>query len=66
MTAVPVAAVAAAMSTLLRGVRSIGERANALLMIRFKARRRVSLDPNRIGAITAALVLLQHENSRTI
>jgi DDE superfamily endonuclease len=52
---------------LLRGVRGIGERANALLTIRFKALRRVSLDPWRIGAITAAaLVLLHHENDRTI
>ena len=52
---------------LLRGVRGIGERANALLTVRFKALRRVSLDPYRIGAITAAaLVLLHHENDRTI
>jgi DDE superfamily endonuclease len=52
---------------LLRGIRGIGERANALLIVRFKALRRVSLDPNRIGAITAAaLVLLHHENNRTI
>jgi hypothetical protein len=52
---------------LLRGVRSIGERANALLIVRFKALRRVSLDPYRIGAITAAsLVLLHHENGRTL
>jgi hypothetical protein len=52
---------------LLRGVRGIGERANALLIVRFKALRRVSLDPGRIGAITAAaLVLLHHENNRTL
>jgi DDE superfamily endonuclease len=52
---------------LLRGVRGIGERANALLIMRFKALRRISLDPWRIGAITAAaLVLLHHENDRTI
>lgn len=52
---------------LLRGLRGIGERANALLTVRFKALRRVSLDPSRIGAITAAaLVLLHHENDRTI
>ncbi|MGH3392606.1 MAG: transposase family protein, partial [Actinomadura sp.] len=52
---------------LLRGVRGIGERANALLIVRFKALRRISLDPGRIGAITsAALVLLHHENRRTI
>jgi hypothetical protein len=50
-----------------RGVRGIGERANALLIVRFKALRRVTLDPNRIGAITrAALVLLHHDNARTI
>jgi hypothetical protein len=52
---------------LLRGIRGIGERANALLIVRFKALRRVSLDPGRIGAITrAALVLLHHENKRSI
>ncbi len=51
---------------LIRGIRGIGERANALLIVRFKALRRVSLDPWRIGAITsAALVLLHHENNRT-
>lgn len=52
---------------LIRGIRGIGERANALLIMRFKALRRVSLDPWRIGAIiAAALVLLHHENDRTI
>jgi hypothetical protein len=52
---------------LLRGVRGVGERANALLTARFKALRRVSLDPWRIGKITqAALVLLHHENDWTI
>jgi hypothetical protein len=52
---------------LIRGIRGIGERANALLIVRFKALRRVSLDPWRIGAITsAALVLLHHENDRTV
>jgi hypothetical protein len=51
---------------LLRGTRALGERANALLIMRFKALRRVSLDPWRIGAIIqAALVLLHHENNRT-
>jgi hypothetical protein len=51
---------------LLRGLRGIDERANALLTVRFKALRRISLDPWRIGAITAAaLVLLHHENDRT-
>jgi hypothetical protein len=52
---------------LLCGVRGIGERANALLIVRFEALRRVSLDPWRIGTIVAAaLVLLHHENDRTI
>jgi hypothetical protein len=52
---------------LVRGNRGIGERANAPLIMRFKALRRVSLDPWRIGAITAAaLVLLHHESDRTI
>jgi hypothetical protein len=39
---------------LVRGVRSIGERANALLIMRFNTLRRISLDPWRIGAITRA------------
>ncbi len=53
-------------NALIRGIRGIGERANALLIMRFKAMRRVSLCPWRIGAITAAaLVLLHHENHRT-
>jgi hypothetical protein len=48
-------------------VRGIGERANALLVMRFTALRRVSLYPWRIGAIiAAALVLLHHENNRTL
>jgi hypothetical protein len=52
---------------LIRGIRGIGERADALLIVRFKALRRVSLAPWRIGAISvAALVLLHHENDRTI
>lgn len=51
---------------LIRGVRGIAERANSLLKTTFKALRRVSLDPWRIGAITrAALVLLQLEHGRT-
>jgi hypothetical protein len=50
----------------LRGTRALGERANTLLTKRFKALRRGSLGPWRIGAITqAALVLLHHENNRT-
>ncbi|MEU7917001.1 HARBI1 family protein [Microbispora bryophytorum] len=47
---------------LLRGLRGVGERANALLTVTFKALRRVSLDPWRIGKIIrAALVLLHRE-----
>jgi hypothetical protein len=52
---------------LLRGAHGIGERVSAVVIVRFKALRRVSLDPDRIGAIiSAALVLLHHENNRTI
>jgi DDE superfamily endonuclease len=47
-------------------LRSIGERANSLLKVTFKALRNVSLDPWRIGAIvTAALVLLHFDHTRT-
>jgi hypothetical protein len=46
--------------------RAPAERGNSLLKITFKALRRVSLCPWRIGAITAAaLVLLHHEHGRT-
>ncbi|MEO3781751.1 transposase family protein [Actinocorallia sp. B10E7] len=52
---------------LLRGLRGVGERANALLTVTFKALRRVSLDPWRIGRITrAALVLLYQEHNWTL
>jgi hypothetical protein len=52
---------------LLRGLRGVGERANALLTVTFKALRRVSLDPWRIGKITqAALVLLYREHDWTL
>jgi hypothetical protein len=52
---------------LLRGLRGVGERANALLTVTFKALRRVSLDPWRIGKIIqAALVLLNHEHNWTM
>lgn len=55
-----------AYNRLVRGVHGIAERANSLLKTTFKALRRVSLDPWRIGAITAAaLVLLQLEHGRT-
>jgi hypothetical protein len=47
-------------------LRSQAERANSLLKTTFKALRRVSLCPWRIGAITAAaLVLLHQEHDRT-
>jgi hypothetical protein len=45
---------------------AVAERGNSLLKTTFKALRRVSLCPWRIGAITAAaLVLLHHEHERT-
>jgi DDE superfamily endonuclease len=51
----------------IRGVHGIGERANSLLKTTFKALRRVSLCPWRIGAITrAALVLLHLEHDRLL
>jgi hypothetical protein len=47
-------------------VRAPAERGNSLLKTTFKALRRVSLRPWRIGAITAAaLVLLHHVHGRT-
>jgi hypothetical protein len=46
--------------------RAPAERGNSLLRTTFKALRRVSLCPWRIGAITAAaLVLLHHQHDRT-
>ena len=46
--------------------RALAERGNSLLKTTFKALRRVSLRPWRIGAITAAaLVLLHHMHDRT-
>jgi hypothetical protein len=46
--------------------RAPAERGNSLLKTTFKALRRISLCPWRIGAITAAaLVLLHHEHGRT-
>lgn len=48
------------------GLRAIGERANALLKMTFKALRNISLDPWRIGKIVAAaLVLLHVDHART-
>ncbi len=47
-------------------IRAPAERGNSLLKTTFKALRRVSLCPWRIGAITAAaLVLLHHQHGRT-
>jgi hypothetical protein len=46
--------------------RAPAERSNSLLKTTFKALRRVSLCPWRIGAVTAAaLVLLHHVHGRT-
>src|SRR5512135_1293245 len=46
--------------------RALAERGNTLLKTTFKALRRVSLCPGRIGAITAAaLVLLHHQHGHT-
>jgi hypothetical protein len=46
--------------------RALAERGNSLLKTTFEALRRVSLCPWRIGAITAAaLVLLHHQHGRT-
>jgi DDE superfamily endonuclease len=48
------------------GVRAIGERANALLKMTFRALRNVSLNPWRIGSmVAAALVLLHIDHART-
>jgi hypothetical protein len=52
---------------LVRGVHALAERANSLLKTTFKALRRVSLCPWRIGAIAkAALVLLHLEHGRPL
>ena len=53
-------------NTLHAATRALAERGNSLLKTTFKALRRVSLCPWRIGAITAAaLVLLHHQHGRT-
>jgi hypothetical protein len=58
---------AKAYNALIRGVHAPSERANSLLKTSFKAMRRVSLDPWRIGAIAnAALVLLHLEHDRSL
>lgn len=47
-------------------IRALAEKANADLKTRFKALRKVSLAPQRIGdVVAAALVLFQHEHGRT-
>lgn len=52
---------------IVRGVHAAAERANSLLKTRFKALRRVSLCPWRVGAIAnAALVLLHLEHGRPL
>lgn len=52
---------------LIRGVHAVAERANSLLKMTFKALRRVSVCPWRIGAIAkAALVLLHLERGRPL
>ena len=52
---------------LVRGVHAIAERANSLLKTTFKALRRVSVCPWRIGAIAkAAIVLLHLEHGRPL
>ena len=54
------------MNLLHAATRAPAECGNSLLKTTFKALRRVSLCPWRIGAITAAaLVLLHHEHVRT-
>ncbi len=48
------------------GKRAVGERANTLLKVTFKALRRVRMCPWKIGRIVAAaLVLLHVEHDRT-
>ncbi len=48
-------------------LRAVAERGNTLLKTTFKALRHVSLDPGRIGAMTAAaLVILHVEHHRTV
>jgi hypothetical protein len=43
-------------------LRAVGERGNSLLKVTFKALRNISLDPWRIGAITAAALVILHTN----
>jgi len=45
-------------SRLINALRAPAERANALLKSTWQALRRITLDPGRIGAITAAALVL--------
>jgi hypothetical protein len=66
VTGRPLSADERTVNALHAATRALAERGNALLKTTFKALRRVSLCPWRIGAITAAaLVLLHHEHGRT-
>jgi hypothetical protein len=54
-----------AYNQVIRGIHAVAERANSLLKTTFKALRRISLDPWRIGAIVrAAYVLLRLEHGK--
>jgi hypothetical protein len=65
-TDAPLTAGRSTVNLLHAATRAPAERGNSLLKTTFKALRRVGLCPWRIGAITAAaLVLLHHEHGRT-
>jgi hypothetical protein len=62
----PDAGVRRTLNALQSATRALAERGNSLLKTTFKGLRRATLRPWRIGAITAAaLVLLHHEHDRT-
>jgi hypothetical protein len=64
---VELTAAATQFNLIIRGVHGVAERANSLLKTTFKALRRVSVCPWRIGAIAkAALVLLHLEHDRPL
>jgi hypothetical protein len=52
--------ITAARNTLMSALRATAERANALLKRTWKALERITLDPWRIGAVTAAALVLLH------
>lgn len=52
-------------NAMINGLRAPAERANALLRRTWKALERVTLDPRRIGAITAAALVLLHPQRPT-